>query len=64
MTVVLRLTDGTQVRLDRRLITYKVAAEINEARGGTTLLAYENDGTPSGTVYVDPNHVVLIWNDR
>jgi hypothetical protein len=63
MTVVVTLDNGDSHLLDRNLRTDQVAATINEARGGGKLVPFQNNATPSRTIYIDPDHVVTIKND-
>lgn len=63
MTVVLKLTEGREVRLDRSLRLQEVMLRINDARGGERLLDFANDRTPSTVVWVDPKHVVTASDD-
>ena len=63
MTVIVTLDTGEKRRLDRNLRTDDVAGRINTGRGRDTLLAFENDATPSRTIWIDPDHVVSVEND-
>lgn len=49
--------------LDRSLAIYKVAGVIDEARGGGKLVEFQNNATPSRSIFVDPDHVVAITHD-
>ena len=63
MTVIVSLDNGESYMLDRSLTTSGVAEHINAARGGGELIAFQNNATPSRTIYIDPDHVVAIKND-
>lgn len=63
MTVIVTLDTGDSHLLDRNLRTDQVATTINAARGGGKLVPFQNNATPSRTIYIDPDHVVSIKND-
>ena len=63
MPVIVTLDTGDSYTLDRSLWTDGVAATINEARGGGKLVPFQNNATPSRTIYIDPDHVVAIKGD-
>jgi hypothetical protein len=63
MTVIVTLDTGDSHRLDRNLRTDQVASMINEARGEGKLVPFQNDATPSRTIYIDPDHVISVKND-
>jgi hypothetical protein len=63
VTVIITLDTGDSYMLDRRLYTEQVAATINDGRGAGKLIPFQNNATPSRTIYIDPDHVVSIKND-
>lgn len=63
MTVVITLSTGEKKLLDRSLSTNKVAEIINEGRGKDELISFQNNATPSRTIWIDPNSVTAIEND-
>jgi len=63
MTVVLTMKDGSQVLLDRQLRTDQVFNSVNEARGKGKLIPFQNNASPSRTIYLDPDEVMKIDND-
>ena len=63
MTVILTLDTGEHRYLDRRYGTDAVAGTINEARGKGKLIPFDNNSTPSRTIWIDPDHVVTVGND-
>lgn len=64
MSVVVKLSDGTRIALDRNLYVSGVAAQVNEGRGKGKLLEFPNDQTPSRGVFIDPDDVVFVYSDR
>ena len=65
MTVVIRMRDGRETRLDRGLRLDQVAIKVNNARLHGQLVQFELDLTPTGQmIWVDPAEVVSIRDDR
>ena|ERR1017187_5612987 len=62
MTVVLHLKTGDTLHLDRRLRTDDVAQKLNEWRG-IGLCEFENNATPSRSIWVDPESVMTVSDD-
>lgn len=63
MTVVIKFSTGESQLLDRSLRTDQVVETVNEARGKGKLISFQNNETPSRTIWVDPDHVIRILND-
>lgn len=63
MTVIVVLDTGDKYALDRGLWAEKVADEINNKRGTGKLIPFQNNSTPSRTIYIDPDHVVTVKSD-
>lgn len=64
MTVELDMDTGETLVLDRRLYVAAVAERVNEGRRNGALIEFQDDRTPSRTLYVDPSHVVAIRPGR
>ena len=63
MTVVITLSTGEKKLLDRNLTTDQVVEAVNGGRGQGKLIPFQDNQTPSRTLYIDPDHVIGIHND-
>jgi hypothetical protein len=57
------LDTGESYMLDRSLWTDNVAATVNEKRGTGKLIPFQNNATPSRTIFIDPDHVIVVKDD-
>lgn len=71
MSIVVRMKDGSTVFLDRRLYVHTVAGAVNDERSAaaeagrlTQLIEFQDDQTPSRSVYIDPAEVATVRDDR
>lgn len=63
MTVILRTSDGNSYSLAG--YASRVQEVVNSARGGGKLIPLERDLIPTGQmIYVDPDEVIVIKDDR
>jgi hypothetical protein len=63
MPVILELSTGQRVKLDRNLMLHNVAQQINDKRGCSKLIEFPDNNTPSRQVFIDPDNVIAMWHD-
>lgn len=63
MPVILEMSTGDKHMLDRQYDIERVVKALDEKRGTTMFVEFQNDATPSRRIYVDPNHVIAIKHD-
>jgi hypothetical protein len=63
MPVIIEMDTGQRVKLDRNLMLHNVVKDVNDKRGCGKLIEFPDNNTPSRRIWIDPDHVIAMWED-